>query len=69
MNNNESQPHGLPIKGEVARSAGGGTCLFPGSFDPFTVGHANIVERGLKMFDKVVIGIGVNVLKTPQSEM
>ena len=38
----------------------GGVCLFPGSFDPFTIGHANIVERGLKMFDHVVIGIGVN---------
>lgn len=34
--------------------------LFPGSFDPFTIGHANIVERGLEMFEEVVIGIGVN---------
>ena len=37
--------------------------LFPGSFDPFTIGHANIVERALQMFDHVVIGIGVNASK------
>ena len=34
--------------------------IFPGSFDPFTVGHASIVERGLPMFDRIVIGVGVN---------
>lgn len=34
--------------------------IFPGSFDPFTVGHASIVERGLPMFDCIVIGVGVN---------
>ena len=34
--------------------------LFPGSFNPFTKGHANIVFRALNMFDKVVIGIGIN---------
>lgn len=34
--------------------------LFPGSFDPFTVGHASIVERGLPMFDEIVIGVGIN---------
>ena len=34
--------------------------LFPGSFDPFTVGHLDIVERGSKIFDEIVIGIGVN---------
>lgn len=34
--------------------------IFPGSFDPFTVGHASIVERGLSMFDRIVIGVGVN---------
>ena len=30
--------------------------LFPGSFDPFTVGHLDIVERGVKIFDEIVIG-------------
>ena len=34
--------------------------LFPGSFNPFTKGHANIVSRSLNMFDKVIIGIGIN---------
>lgn len=37
--------------------------LFPGSFDPFTKGHADIVERGLRLFDVVVIGIGTNTAK------
>lgn len=37
--------------------------LFPGSFDPFTVGHASIVERGLRIFDEIVIAIGVSVDK------
>ena len=34
--------------------------LFPGSFDPFTIGHLDIVERGVKIFDEVVIGVGIN---------
>ena len=34
--------------------------VFPGSFDPFTVGHEEIVRRGLKLFDKIIIAIGVN---------
>lgn len=37
--------------------------LFPGSFDPFTKGHADIVSRGLKLFDEVIIGIGTNTQK------
>lgn len=39
--------------------------IFPGSFDPFTVGHASIIERGLPMFDRIVIGVGVNDSKRP----
>ena len=34
--------------------------VFPGSFDPFTLGHQDIVERGVTMFDEIVIGIGHN---------
>jgi len=34
--------------------------LFPGSFDPFTKGHEDIVLRGLKLFDEIIIGIGHN---------
>ena len=39
------------------------TAIFPGSFDPFTRGHAAIVEESLKLLDRVVIGIGNNTLK------
>lgn len=38
--------------------------LFPGSFNPFTIGHENIVNRSLTMFDKVIIGIGINSEKS-----
>lgn len=36
------------------------TALFPGSFDPFTAGHLNILKRALTMFDEVVVAVGVN---------
>ncbi|MCQ2173754.1 MAG: pantetheine-phosphate adenylyltransferase [Bacteroidales bacterium] len=36
------------------------TALFPGSFDPFTAGHLNILNRALTMFDCVVVAVGVN---------
>ena len=39
------------------------TAIFPGSFDPFTIGHASIVERGLPLFDEIVIGVGFNANK------
>lgn len=34
--------------------------LFPGSFDPFTAGHLNILNRAMTMFDEVVLAIGIN---------
>ena len=37
--------------------------IFPGSFDPFTLGHHSIVERGLNLFDKIIIAIGYNEQK------
>ncbi len=37
--------------------------IFPGSFDPFTIGHHDIVMRGLKIFDEIIIGIGRNYNK------
>jgi pantetheine-phosphate adenylyltransferase len=37
--------------------------LFPGSFDPFTKGHEDIVLRGLKIFDEIIIAIGYNSRK------
>lgn len=38
--------------------------LFPGSFDPFTLGHADIVKRALGIFDEIVIAVGYNENKT-----
>ncbi|RIH66885.1 pantetheine-phosphate adenylyltransferase [Mariniphaga sediminis] len=40
------------------------TAIFPGSFDPFTIGHESIVRRALPMFDKIFIMIGFNANKT-----
>ncbi|MBE9488226.1 MAG: pantetheine-phosphate adenylyltransferase [Bacteroidetes bacterium] len=37
--------------------------LYPGSFDPFTVGHLSIVNRALSLFDEVIVAIGVNISK------
>jgi pantetheine-phosphate adenylyltransferase len=37
--------------------------VFPGSFDPFTVGHEDIVLRALSIFDKIIVAIGVNSTK------
>ena len=39
------------------------TAVFPGSFDPFTVGHDALVRRALPLFDRIVIGVGVNISK------
>lgn len=40
-------------------------CLFPGTFDPITKGHVDIIDRALHLFDELVIGIGVNAAKKP----
>jgi len=37
--------------------------LFPGSFDPFTIGHEEIVRRAIPLFDEIIIGIGINTSK------
>lgn len=37
--------------------------LFAGTFDPFTIGHASLVERALPLFDKIIIAVGVNSAK------
>jgi len=42
------------------------TCAFyPGSFDPLTIGHMNIIERGLRVFDSVIVALAHNISKTP----
>ena len=38
--------------------------IFPGTFDPFTIGHMSLVERALNMLDEIVIAIGVNEAKS-----
>ncbi len=40
-------------------------CLFPGTFDPVTLGHTDIIDRALPLFDKMFIGIGRNTNKQP----
>ncbi|WP_452597445.1 pantetheine-phosphate adenylyltransferase [Pontimicrobium sp. MEBiC01747] len=37
--------------------------IFPGSFDPITLGHYDIIERGVTLFDEVIVAIGVNASK------
>jgi pantetheine-phosphate adenylyltransferase len=39
--------------------------VFPGSFDPFTVGHENIVVRAMGLFDEIIVAIGVHSVKKP----
>lgn len=39
------------------------TAFYAGSFNPFTIGHYSIVERGLEVFDRIVIGVGYNMSK------
>jgi pantetheine-phosphate adenylyltransferase len=40
-------------------------CLFPGTFDPITKGHVDVIQRSVGLFDKLVIGIGSNSSKQP----
>ncbi|HZY24281.1 MAG TPA: pantetheine-phosphate adenylyltransferase, partial [Bacteroidales bacterium] len=37
--------------------------VFPGSFDPFTIGHEAIIRRAMSLFDEIIIAIGSNALK------
>jgi len=37
--------------------------IFPGSFDPVTLGHYDIIKRGVKLFDEIIVAIGVNADK------
>jgi len=38
--------------------------IFPGSFDPITLGHSDIIERGISLFDELIIAIGINAEKS-----
>jgi len=39
------------------------TAVYPGSFDPITLGHLDVISRGVKVFDKIIVGVLVNVDK------
>ncbi|MDR1964830.1 MAG: pantetheine-phosphate adenylyltransferase, partial [Planctomycetaceae bacterium] len=39
--------------------------IYPGSFDPFTLGHLDIVQRASRLFEHLVVGVGVNLEKRP----
>jgi len=39
--------------------------VFPGSFDPITCGHIDVINRGVKLFDELVIAVGENSVKSP----
>ena len=45
----------MPQKSRIA--------VYTGSFDPVTLGHVNVIERAAKLFDKLIVGIGINVEK------
>jgi pantetheine-phosphate adenylyltransferase len=38
--------------------------VFPGSFSPLTIGHQSVIDRALPLFDKIIIAIGINYIKT-----
>ena len=39
--------------------------VYPGSFDPITLGHLNVMERASRLFEKLIVGVGVNIEKQP----
>ncbi|MDQ6959079.1 MAG: pantetheine-phosphate adenylyltransferase [Mariprofundaceae bacterium] len=45
------------------------TAIYPGTFDPITLGHVDVVHRGLKLFDRVVIGVAANPNKQPMFDL
>ena len=61
-----------PHMNESCASSLGGTpdgnlrvAVYPGTFDPITNGHIDIIERGLHLFDRIIVTVAVNVQKTP----
>jgi pantetheine-phosphate adenylyltransferase len=40
-------------------------CLFPGTFDPVTLGHVDIIRRALPLFDRIIVAVGINASKAP----
>lgn len=40
-------------------------CLFPGTFDPITLGHVDVIRRAMPLFDKIIVAVGINAGKSP----
>src|SRR5262245_54364859 len=59
------RPCRFTLSARPAMSDRGRIAIYPGSFDPITNGHVDIVQRALTMFDKVVVAIAENVRKAP----
>ncbi|MDX8382131.1 MAG: pantetheine-phosphate adenylyltransferase [Ghiorsea sp.] len=45
------------------------TAIYPGTFDPITLGHVDVVQRGLKLFDKIIIAVADNPKKAPMFDV
>jgi len=45
------------------------TAIYPGTFDPITLGHVDVVTRGLKIFDRIIIGVAENPAKGPMFDL
>ncbi len=43
--------------------------LFPGSFDPITKGHVDIINRSINLFEKIIVGVGINSGKQPMFDV
>jgi len=42
--------------------------VYPGTFDPITLGHLNVIERSSRLFDRLIVGIGINIEKSTMFE-
>ncbi|MDQ6983510.1 MAG: adenylyltransferase/cytidyltransferase family protein, partial [Ghiorsea sp.] len=45
------------------------TAIYPGTFDPITLGHVDVVQRGLKLFDKIIIAVADSPKKSPMFDV
>jgi len=43
--------------------------VYPGSFDPITLGHLNVIDRVSRLFDRLIVGVGINIEKCPMFEI
>jgi len=49
----------------TARTSPGHTAVYTGSFDPITLGHLDVIQRASRIFDRIVVGVGINPEKQP----